>query len=73
MAYKISEDIRIRICEDKCFLINIKNNSIFMVEKKTFEYLQEQINKSTDLKKIKDAKFISFLDKLQEKGIIRYI
>lgn len=44
-----------------------------MVEKKTFEYLQEQINKSTDLKKIKDAKFISFLDKLQEKGIIRYI
>lgn len=43
MIYVISENIRVRVCENKCFLVNIKDNSVFMIEKKQLNICKKNL------------------------------
>ena len=70
--YRYSEYIRVRIVDRFCFIINIRDNTLFQIEASAFYYLDNQIKSSLTLRKLQclPMEFIQFVHALEQKGIL---
>ena len=73
--YRFSKDIRIRICGEITFFVNIKNNSIFKVNTNALQYLKDFLNEgsSIDSKNSRQHEFQNFVDYLQNIGVLETV
>lgn len=72
--YKISENIRIRECDEISFFVNIKSNLIFTIKTETLKFLIKKIEEGLTLKKVNIDKteFIKFIQILEKQKILEY-
>ena len=70
--YTFLEDIRIRICDELSFLVNIKDNSFAVIKTETLLFLQNEMKKGLSPEKLNkmDQDFIVFIQKLENNGIL---
>lgn len=72
--YKISDNIRIRECDEISFFVNIKSNLIFTIKTETLKFLIKKIEEGLTLKKVNIDKteFIKFIQILEKQKILEY-
>lgn len=72
--YKISDNIRIRKCDEISFFVNIKSNLIFTIKTETLKFLIKKIEEGLTLKKVNIDKteFIKFIQILEKQKILEY-
>ena len=72
--YKISDNIRIRECDEISFFVNIKSNLIFTIKTETLKFLIKKIEEGLTLKKVNIDKteFIKFIKILEKQKILEY-
>ena len=72
--YKISDNIRIRECDEISFFVNIKSNLIFTIKTETLKFLIKKIEEGLTLKKVNIDKteFIKFIKILERQKILEY-
>ena len=72
--YKISDNIRIRKCDEISFFVNIKSNLIFTIKTETLKFLIKKIEEGLTLKKVNIDKteFIKFIKILEKQKILEY-
>ena len=72
--YKISDNIRIRECDEISFFVNIKSNLIFTIKTETLKFLIKKIEEGLKLKKVNIDKteFIKFIKILEKQKILEY-
>jgi hypothetical protein len=72
--YKISDNIRIRECDELSFFVNIKSNLIYTIKTETLKFLIKKIKEGLTLKKVSIDKteFIKFIQTLEKQKILEY-
>ena len=72
--YKISDNIRIRECDEISFFVNIKSNLIFTIKTETLKFLIKKIEEGLTIKKVNIDKteFIKFIKILEKQKILEY-
>lgn len=70
--YKFSDNIRIRICEELSFLVDIVNNNFFVLKTKTLKFLQQKLNEGLTSENVKnfDSSFLIFIKDLEKQNIL---
>ncbi|AIY83667.1 hypothetical protein U729_1547 [Clostridium baratii str. Sullivan] len=70
--YNFSDNIRIRTCDELSFLVNISNNTFFVLKTKTLKFLELKLNEglTTNNLNIFDSNFISFIKELEKQNIL---
>lgn len=70
--YKFHDNIRIRSCDELSFLINISNNSIFVIKTNTLKFLQLKLNDGLTIHKLSslESNFIDFINELEKQHIL---
>lgn len=70
--YYIKKNIRIRSCNELSFLINIKDNSIFVIKTETLTFLYDILKNGLTENNLKqyESSFIEFIKKMQQANIL---
>lgn len=70
--YKFSDKIRIRTCDELSFLVDITNNTFFILKTKTLKFLELKLKEglTTENLNIFDNSFINFIKELSKQNIL---
>ena len=72
IMYNFSKNIRIRVCDELSFLVNISNNNLFVVKTKTLEFLKLELEKGLTVENQSkfNPSFIAFIRELEDEKIL---
>ena len=70
--YKFCDNIRIRSCDELSFLVNISNNTFFLVKTNTLKYLELKLKEGLTIDKFNtfESNFIEFIKELEQQNIL---
>lgn len=73
--YNFSNNIRIRTCYELSFLVDITNNTLFVLKSKTLKFLQVKLSEGLTIEKLNlfDSSFITFIKELEKQNILEMI
>lgn len=73
--YNFSNNIRIRTCDELSFLVDITNNTLFVLKSKTLKFLQVKLSEGLTIEKLNlfDSSFITFIKELKKQNILEMI
>jgi predicted nucleic-acid-binding Zn-ribbon protein len=70
--YKFSNNIRIRTFDELSFLVDITNNTFFVLKTKTLKFLELKLKEGLTTEKLNifDHSFITFIKELEKQNIL---
>lgn len=70
--YKFFNNIRIRTCDELSFLVNISNNTFFIIKTKTLKFLELKLKEGLTIDKLSilEPNFIKFIKELEKQNIL---
>lgn len=70
--YNFSDNIRIRTCDELSFLVDITNNTFFVLKTKTLRFLEAKLKEGLTIEKLNvfDSSFINFIKELEKESIL---
>lgn len=73
--YKFFDNIRIRTCDQLSFLVNISNNTFFVIKTRALKFLQLKLTKGLTRDKLSNlqSNFVEFVKELEKQNILEVI
>lgn len=70
--YKFCDNIRIRTCDELSFLVNISNNTFFVLKTKTLKFLELKLKEGLTIDNLSsfESNFIEFVKELEKQKIL---
>lgn len=70
--YDFCDNIRTRTCDELSFLVDITNNTFFVLKTKTLKFLELKLKEGLTPKKLNlfDSSFIDFIKELEKQNIL---
>lgn len=73
--YKFFDNIRIRTCDQLSFLVNISNNTFFVIKTRALKFLQLKLTEGLTRDKLSNlqSNFVGFVKELEKQNILEVI
>jgi len=73
--YKFFDNIRIRTCDQLSFLVNISNNTFFVIKTRALKFLQLKLTEGLTRDKLSNlqSNFVEFVKELEKQNILEVI
>lgn len=70
--YKFFDNIRIKTCGELSFLVNISNNTLFVIKTKTLIFLELKLKEGLTMDKLSifESNFVEFIKELEKQNIL---
>lgn len=70
--YKFCDNVIVRNCDELSFLVNISDNSLFVIKTNTLKFLQIKLEEGLiiDKRSNLESDFIKFIKELEKKNIL---
>ena len=70
--YKFFDNIRVKTCDDLSFLVNISDNTFFVIKTNTLKFLELKIQEGLTIDKFStfESDFVGFIRELEKQKIL---
>lgn len=70
--YKFFDNIRIRTCDQLSFLVNINDNTFFVIKTRTLKFLELKLKEGLTIDKLSnlESNFVEFIKQLEKQNIL---